>query len=678
MDVSQYLQIFIEESREHLQNLNDNLLQLENNPENMNILNEIFRAAHTLKGMSGTMGYNNMQKLTHTMESVLAEIRTGNVSVNSKLVDVLFKSLDALENYINVITETGKEGTKEYKALISDLSSLLESKGEKIKNEVKAESRVTNGSITLDSSETEYIKGVLNQGKKVYTINMQIDEGCLLKGARAYLITKNMQDFGEIYKSNPTLKDMEEEKFGFDLSFIVISLDERRVFEEELSSIAEVVKVEVIDFISNVKADDNKNEVKKEKIVTIEAVEENKQDEIDNQDEKTEEKSLDDKKQLSSKTVRVDISRLDNLMNLVSELIIVKTRLEEEVKTSESNEALEYLERVTTNLHDAVMKVRMVPVERVFNRFPRMIRDLAQNLSKSIVLKMTGEDTELDRTVIDEIGEPLIHLLRNAADHGLEIPEERVKSGKVKQGVINLRAYQDGNNVVIEVEDDGKGINYDKVRRKAVEVGAVSAELAVNLSQGELLQLIFAPSFSTADQITNVSGRGVGLDVVKTKIEALGGNVEVKSEVGKGTKFIVRLPLTLAIIQALMVNIGKERYAIPLNIIQTIEDINVTDIKHIQKRETILLRDKVIPIVRLGRELGVSEEKSENKTNTLTIVITKKGERETGFVIDSLIGEQEIVIKSLGKYLASIKMIAGATILGNGEVALILDINMLV
>ncbi|HCC08292.1 MAG TPA: chemotaxis protein CheA [Clostridiales bacterium] len=671
MDVTQYLQIFIEESREHLQNLNDNLLQLENDPENMKILNEIFRAAHTLKGMSGTMGYNNMQKLTHTMESVLAEIRTGNVSVSSKLVDVLFKSVDALENYLNEITETGKEGIKEHISLISDLNSLLESNNKQSKIEVKEKSIITKASIALDFSENEYINEMLNQGKKAYVIDIQIADSCMLKGARAYLIIKSMQDFAEIYKSNPTLKDIEEENFDFNLSFIVISLDERRVFEEELNSIAEVNSVEVKDYIPNNKQEDIKNTVRKEEIVK-----EDIQDE--KVEEKVEEKNLEDKKQQSSKTVRVDISRLDNLMNLVSELIIVKTRLEEEVKTSESNEALEYLERVTTNLHDAVMKVRMVPVERVFNRFPRMIRDLAQNLNKTIVLKMNGEDTELDRTVIDEIGDPLIHLLRNAADHGLEVPEERAKAGKAKQGVINLRAYQDGNNVVIEVEDDGKGINYEKVRRKAVEVGAVSAESSGNLSENELLQFIFTPSFSTADQITNVSGRGVGLDVVKTKIEALGGNVEVKSELGKGTKFIVRLPLTLAIIQALMVKIGQERYAIPLNIIQTIEDIQEEDIKHIQKKETILLRDKVIPIVRLGRELGVSEEKSIKEDSTVTIVITKKGEREIGFVIDSLIGEQEIVIKSLGKYLASIKMIAGATILGNGEVALILDINMLV
>ena len=669
MDVMQYLQIFIEESREHLQNLNDNLLQLENDPDNMDILNEIFRAAHTLKGMSGTMGFNNMQKLTHIMENVLSEIREGKLSVSSKMVDVLFKSLDALEKHVDEITEKGKETSNEHKRLINDLSSLLEDKKSTTKKEQNRDNNMIGLKINmgLNSSENDYIRDVISEGKKVYEIKVLLSENCLLKGARAYLVVKNIQDFGEIYKATPNIKDLEDEKFDFEFSFIVITLDEKRIFEEELSSIAEVVSVEISDYQTNMKTENTQEQVDTEKIIVKEPEKEEKQ-EIKDEDKDKEERKSEDKKLPSSKTVRVDITRLDNLMNLVSELIIVKTRLEEDAKTNGSNEAVEYLERVTTNLHDAVMKVRMVPVERVFNRFPRMIRDLAQSLNKNIILKMSGEETELDRTVIDEIGDPLIHLLRNAADHGLETSEERINTGKPKQGTINLRAYQDGNNVIIEVEDDGQGIDYEKVRKKAIENNIVSMEASVNLSENELLQFIFVPSFSTADKITNVSGRGVGLDVVKTKIEALGGNVEVKSEKGKGTKFIVRLPLTLAIIQALMVKICNEKYAIPLNIIQTIEDIRIEDIKHTQKKETIILRDKVIPIIRLDKELEIQKDGKKEQANTLTI----------GFIIDSLIGEQEIVIKSLGKYLNSIKMIAGATILGNGEVALILDINTLV
>ncbi len=373
----------------------------------------------------------------------------------------------------------------------------------------------------------------------------------------------------------------------------------------------------------------------------------------------------------------MDIERLDNLMNLVSELIIVKNGLETvEINNQNMNEQIEYLERITTNLHDAVMKVRMVPIERVFNRFPRLIRDLSRKLDKNIVLHMSGEETELDRTVIDEIGDPLVHLIRNAGDHGLETTKERLAAGKPEQGNIYLDAYQDGNNVVIEVGEDGRGIDLVKVKNRALEKESITRDQADVMLDQDVIELLFRPSFSTAQQISDFSGRGVGLDVVKTKIESLGGDVDVKTEVGKGTKFIIRLPLTLAIIQALMVKLGEEKYAVPLNTIQNIEDVKLSDIKYIQNREVINLRGHVIPIVYLDGVLGV--ERSQEDKDTITVVIINKGERQAGFVVDSLIGQQEIVIKTLGKYLTNIKMIAGATILGDGEVALILDVSSLV
>ena len=380
----------------------------------------------------------------------------------------------------------------------------------------------------------------------------------------------------------------------------------------------------------------------------------------------------------TGKTVRVDIDRLDVLMNLVSELIIIKTRLEgiEGVqRTQNYNEAVEYLERITTSLHDAVMKVRMVPIEMVFNRFPRMIRDLSRETGKEINLIMSGEETELDRTVIDEIGDPLIHLLRNSVDHGIEGPDNRQEAGKKSAGTINLRAYQDGNNVVIEVEDDGRGINIEKVKKKALDMGIVTKDTLNTLSKKELINLLFKPSFSTAEKVTDLSGRGVGLDVVKTKIEALGGVIEVETEYGKGSKFIIRLPLTLAIIQALLVLIGNEKFAIPLSSIREIINIDSKDIKLVQQQEVIILRKSVIPIVRLAKVLDVTKDKQE--TSQVTVVVVKKGEKLSGFVVDNLIGQQEIVIKSLGKLLVGINSIAGATILGDGQVALIIDVNSL-
>ncbi|MGB9840670.1 chemotaxis protein CheA, partial [Thermovenabulum sp.] len=392
-----------------------------------------------------------------------------------------------------------------------------------------------------------------------------------------------------------------------------------------------------------------------------------------------EEKDTKDIKKKSGKTLRVDIERLDNLMNLVSELIIIKTRLEEIEgdldKDQDKREAIEYLSRITSNLHDAVMKVRMVPIENVFNRFPRIVYDLSKELNKKVNLIIEGAETELDRTVIDEIGDPLLHIVRNAIDHGIEKPEERVKIGKPEEGNLIMKAYHDGNNVVIEINDDGAGIDCERIARKAVEKGIVDEAKALRMKETELLSLIFEPGFSTSEKITDISGRGVGLDVVKSKIESLGGNVEVYTKKGEGTKFLIRLPLTLAIIQALMIKVDEEKYAIPLNTIRETVIVSTNEIKKVYKKDVIVLRGKVIPLISLHEVLETSKKGYINEK--IIVVVVKKGEKDIGLIVDDLIGEQEIVIKSLGNYLKNLKFIAGATILGDGQVALILDINSL-
>ncbi|HHW67377.1 MAG TPA: chemotaxis protein CheA [Epulopiscium sp.] len=696
MDMSQYLEIFIEESKEHLQGLNENLLQLENEPENMAILNEIFRVAHTLKGMSGTMGFTKMQKLTHNMENVLSEIRNGHIRANSNLLDTLFKCLDALDNYVNEITNTGSEGQEEYNDILKELGEILSGNSEKDEDESeKKENTVEShletvvqssnsdiSTIELSEFENNAVKTAISKNFNVYEINIHLNKSCVLKSARAFIVFRTLENYGEIIKAIPKVEDIEDEKFDFEFTVVVISKESKEVLKKGLLSIAEVEEIIIKDVTSqnNIlsSSTDYSSDYTSSRIHESLSSEDIIQNTTYEESNDVSKDAASKSKPKAGKTVRVDIDRLDTLMNLVSELIIVKTRLEGiegENNSQNYNEAVEYLERITTNIHDAVMKVRMVPVERVFNRFPRMIRDLSRKLNKDIELTMSGEETELDRTVIDEIGDPLIHLLRNAADHGLETTEERIRKGKEKTGHIYLRAYQDGNNVVIEVEDDGNGIDTRKVRDKAIEKGVITPELAANLSEQEIIELLFKPSFSTSETISDVSGRGVGLDVVKTKIEALGGDIEVKTTLGKGSKFIVTLPLTLAIIQALMVKVGEEKYAIPLNTIQNIEDVKVTDIQYVQKQEVIVLRNQVIPIVRLDKVLDVP---NQNQTDVITVVIVKKGEKQAGFVVDGLIGQQEIVIKSLGKYLSGIRMIAGATILGDGEVALILDINTLV
>lgn len=666
MDMSQYLQIFIEESKDNLQSLNEHLLKLEATPDDIQILNEIFRVAHTLKGMSGTMGFTNMQNLTHHAENVLSEIRSGKIKVNSNMLDILFRCLDALENAIEEIIKTSSEDQNDYKELINQLGEVVTGQVAMPKEVAENKEIKTQQEDIVLPEEIISIKNIAIQNDmNVFEIEVTLSEQCVLKSARAFVLFTELGRIGDIIYALPSVQEIEDEQFNQDFKLVFVTKQEQSTLEKIVMSVVEVDKVTIKKHAleeepENVQSGDMKPELVQDK--GEEKIEANNQ-----------------KQQVSTKSVRVNIDRLDTLMNLVSELIIVKTQLEglddqTDQATTNYNESIEYLERITTSLHDAVMKVRMVPIESVFNRFPRMIRDVARKIGKDIELVISGEETELDRTVIDEIGDPLIHLLRNAADHGLETSEERLKVGKNAKGTIKLAAYQDGNSVVIEVGDNGKGIDANKVRNKALEKGSITPEMATSMSEQEIIGLLFKPSFSTVEKVTDLSGRGVGLDVVKSKITSLGGTVEIKTQLGEGSTFIVRLPLTLAIIQALMVNIGSEKYAIPLSNIKNIENIQKIDIKLVQKQEVVVLRNQVIPIVRLASILGIEVEEQES----MMMVVAKKGEKQVGFIVDSLIGQQEIVIKPLGRYLNQISMIAGATILGNGEVALILDINTLV
>lgn len=692
MDVSQYLEIFLDESNEHLQTLSDQLIILEKEPDNSDTINEIFRAAHSLKGMAGTMGYKRMQNLTHDMENVFSEVRNGNMEVNSNLVDVLFQCLDALETYVDNIRETQDEGTDDNEPIIKALNAFIASEGKgnaapaAKKEEASAATVSAAPADDKDMPLADFEKNAVNEALKknlhVYKIKVSVDENCILKAARAFLVFKNLEGHGDIIKSEPSVQDIEDEKFDFDFSIIVVT-------EEKYDNIIALIKN--VSEIKDAAGQEITQPFPEEQ--TEEAKEEKKETSAVSQTAKPAAAKPAAKKPTStgktsgsvSHTVRVDIEKLDVLMNLVSELIIAKNGLvsashvegDEAAALNQSfTEQIEYLERVTTNLHESVMKVRMMPIESVFSRFPRMIRDLNKKLGKKMELYMSGEDTELDRTVIDEIGDPIMHLLRNSADHGLESAEIRKERGKSEVGSIFLDAFQEGNNVVIEVRDDGNGIDTEKVKAKAVEKGTITQEQADVMTDKEAIDLLFRPSFSTAEKVTDVSGRGVGLDVVKSKIEALGGDVEVKTKYGEGSTFSIRLPLTLAIIQALMVKLGDEKYAISLGSIETIEDIPVSDIKYVHAKEVIHLRGNVIPLIRLRDLLDVPGEPEESEN--ITVVVVRKGDKQAGLVVDSLIGQMEIVIKSLGKYIRINKMISGATILGDGSVALIIDANTLV
>jgi two-component system chemotaxis sensor kinase CheA len=686
MDMKQYIEVFVEEAQEHLNNLNQYLLKLEVSPENPEYIDEIFRSSHTLKGMAGTMGYEKISEITHEMENVLQGIRNGEIKINSKTVDVLFECFDILENLVGSILQNGAEGNIDTSKVINRLKSVFEinesdekdynkdhNKGHDV-DENKKTSR-----LNFNEFEENLIKAAYEKKFNIFEIQISLNDDCLLKSARAFVIFKNLERIGEIIKTIPPVEDIEDEKFQKEFTLYLITSSAKEQIEKMLGSISEIQKIWVtpVDY------------TKKETIPVKEKndLEGGEYNTVIVESEQDPSKSISQKLK-TGKTVRVDIEKLDNLMNLVSELIIIKTRLEgigenREIGIQELHEAVEYLERITTNLHDAVMKVRMVPIEQVFNRFPRMVRDLSKELNKEINLHIEGEETELDRTVIDEIGDPLIHLVRNAIDHGIETPEERKRQGKQANGNIILKAYHDGNNVVIEIDDDGKGIDLEKVLAKAIEKRFITVKESKELSEQDILQFLFKPGFSTSERITDISGRGVGLDVVKTKIESLGGTIDIETIQGKGSKFIVRLPLTLAIIQALLVGVGTEKYAVPLNSIKETVTINSKNINRIKNQEITLFRGEVLPIIRLNELLDISGNIFENSASNdfynedLTVVIVKKGEKLLGLAVDELIGQQEIVIKSLGKFLNNIKLIAGATILGDGQVALILDVNTL-
>ena len=694
MDVSQYLEIFIDETKEHLQNLNTQILDLEQSPDDMDTVNEIFRAAHSLKGMAGTMGYKRMQTLTHDMENVFSKVRDGALKVNSSIIDTIFQCLDALEEYLDNIQSSADEGTNDNENIIKALNGFLngesaEPKAEEKKTEPQApntenaETPVMSADGNPDdkwksikfSEEQLHVMGTAKgKGLNVVGVTVFVQESCILKAARAFLVFKTLEELGEVIISVPSAQDIEDERFELDFSMIIIT--EKTVDDviKACKGVSEIAKVSggAVD-VPAIAEEEKESETELQ-------VSENKAPQSDNGGNIK--APAEKKKPVVNRTVRVDIEKLDVLMNLVSELIIAKNSLVSAATstgsaTNEINEHIEYLENVTTNLHESVMKVRMVPIESVVNKFPRMIRDLQKKLGKKMELYMSGEETELDRTVVDEIGDPIMHLLRNSADHGIESDVNlRIQRGKPETGSIYLDAYQDGNNVVIEVKDDGNGIDVNAVRNKAIERGTITSEQADSMTDQEIINLLFLPSFSTAKVVSDISGRGVGLDVVKSKIESLSGEVEVKSTLGVGSTWTIRLPLTLAIIQTLMVIVGGEKYAIPLSNIQTIESIRPDEVSTVQTKEVITLRGNIIPLIRLNEVLGCESTKDPNEE--LVVVIVKKGDKMAGLVIDTLTGQQEIVIKSLGKYINKSKLISGATILGNGEVALIIDPNALI
>lgn len=660
MDMSQYLDMFLEESDENLQNLNEWILSLEKNPDDKETINSIFRAAHTLKGMSASMGFNDIAELTHKMENILDEFRNDKLKVNSEVITVLFKCLDTLEKMVDDVRNGSSEKTD-----ISGITKMLDniaegnfSNGDEAAAAVTLEEAPSNSiNFELNIYDEDIIKQAKEKNYNVFKVEVNLYNDCKLKSARAFLVYKNLEESGEIVKSVPSIEDIEQEKFDFSFIFVYVTVKTAEQVKKIVESISEIESVNV----SEVETNNALEEVQ------------SKGTQLNNKNDNSQLKDEDKISKKAHQFVRVDLERMDKFMNLVGELVIHRTRLEQlsnNYKAADLHETLEQVGRITSELQELVMKIRMLPVEKVFNRFPRMIRDLSNELGKEIELVIKGEDTELDRTVIDEIGEPLVHLIRNSADHGIESAEERIKAGKKAAGTIKLIAYQEGNKAIIRVEDDGRGLDIEKIKQKAKKTGIDTS----GMSDQDIKNLIFMQGFSTSEKVTDVSGRGVGMDVVKTKISAIGGTVEILSEEGKGTSVIIRLPLTLSIIQALLIKVGDETFAISLGFIDRVININTDEIKLTNNREVIIYRDSVIPLIRLSDKLNIKEADGKEKF----VVIVKSGEKTTGLLVDSLSGQQEIVIKNIGKTLADLKEYVGATILGDGLVTLILDVAAIV
>ncbi|MCY7692939.1 chemotaxis protein CheA [Bacillus altitudinis] len=674
MDVNQYLDIFLDESREHLQTCNEKLLELEKNPTDLQLVNDIFRAAHTLKGMSATMGFDDMAQLTHHLENMFDAIRNEQMIVTPESMDTMFEALDHLEAMVQSIAEGG-DGKRD----VTEISKKLDVTGSHAETASAVETAEAS-SAASDLDYNEFERTVLDeareQGFKCYELNVTLSDACLLKAVRVYMIFERLNEAGEVVKTVPNAELLESEDFESEFSISYLSKQPMEEVKKIVTAISEVEQVEISEVSAFEEAAPAETKAEKP---------EQKNEEVAAPAAKA---PANDAPKANgnngaaaggTKTIRVNIDRLDSLMNLFEELVIDRGRLEQIAKELENNEltdTVERMSRISGDLQSIILNMRMVPVETVFNRFPRMIRQLTKELNKKIELIIEGAETELDRTVIDEIGDPLLHLLRNSLDHGIESPEERVKKGKPEKGTVLLKAYHSGNHVFIEVEDDGGGINRKKVLEKALERGVITEREAEMLEDHQIDSLIFAAGFSTADTISDISGRGVGLDVVKNKLESLGGSVSINSTEGQGSLFSIQLPLTLSIISVLLVKLEEETFAIPISSIIETAVIKKSDILQTHDREVIDFRGFIVPVVYLKKQFNVPN--ANDLEEELHIIVVRKGDKLTAFVVDSFIGQQEVVLKSLGDYLPNVFAISGATILGDGQVALIVDCNALI
>lgn len=643
-----YRELFLSESLEYLGNIGNCLIKLEANPDNSEAINEIFRCTHTLKGMSATMGYDKLAQLSHQMEDLLDEVRSKKKILNSQIIDRLFTCVDTLEQLLQDI-RSGKDSHIDINSSLRGLREFL-CAGAQIKEEKKAEP-VRPGAPEFTDKEAAQIRDARKKGLNVFAINIALSKDCAMKEARAYLVLTNVKKIGDLIKTFPSEEDLKEGKFGFSFVVALVTRENRETVRQELFNISEIEDVDVGAVEVEIKT-----EMPKEGAALVPAV-------------------ASYIKKIQS--MRIPVERLDKIMNLMGELAISRIRLMQIIQTTKL-EALEevgfVLDRLISSLQDEIMLTRLLPVAYVLDAFPRIVRDLARKENKEVDLEISGSDIELDRVVLDEISDPLIHLVRNAIDHGIESPRERKALNKNQCGKVIINVTRQKGQMFIEVADDGRGVDFEAVKKTALAKGLITKEEAVLLDEKRVLDLIAAPGFSTALKVTDISGRGVGLDVVKSKIEALGGRLDFESKPGEGSRFILALPLTLAIIKAMLVKVEDEIFAVPLMSIRETIKMKESEIKILQNFEVVRVRDEVIPTIRLSKELGLSvSPKAKVDDGRISLVIIEHGKKTVGLVVTQVLGEQDIVVKPLGSIIRRTKGIAGATILGDGKVALILD-----
>ncbi len=685
MDMSQYLGAFLDETDDNLQKLDDLLLALEKNMVDMDVINEIFRAAHTLKGMAGTMGFNQMMGLTHAMEDRLDAARKGTKPLAEADINLLFSGLDTLQNMVDSIRNGGNDAHIDVSQMVAKLRGEAPMSSEE--PAAPAAAAEPAAASELSQQEAEWVMEAKDLKMTAFSVRVTLKENCLLKAARAYMAVSRLEELGNLFKTEPSVEGLENEQFDLDFMVYLASSESAEDIKKAVEKISDIASADVKE-IKAAPADAAAAPAPVEAPADASAVPAPAAPAAPAPaapapsaapaaaapaGAAAQKKESAAKK--ASQTVRVDIGRLDKLMNLVGELVISRARIErlvQEARLREFDEPLSQLGRISGDIQELVTKLRMVPVSFTFDRFPRLIRDLSKQLQKNVELVLEGEETELDRTVIDEIGDPMVHLIRNSMDHGIERPADRKALGKPEKGTLKISAYQEGSGVVIEVSDDGAGIDPDRVKTKAVERGILTPEQAASMSDEEAVQIVLLPGFSLSKEVTDLSGRGVGMDAVKSKVEALNGQFDLVTKKNEGTHVYIRLPLTLAIVLSLLIKVGEETYAISLENVEETILVRKENIKTVHGAPATILRGEVLSLSDLGEVLGA--DGIERDREEYPVVVVKIGKNKIGFIVSELIGQQEIVIKSLGSFLSKIDGITGGTILGDGNVALILDV----